>query len=91
MAGLSVQYNKIIARDVDLGARFADLHADIVVDKTGRVRVLADKIRLNCALDSLGNDVLEAIEDFLSKDKDLVKRFGKLQTKVRRHLAERAG
>ena len=91
MVDLSVQYNRIIARDVDLGARFADMHADIVVDKSGRVQVLADKIRLNCDLDSLGNDVLEAIEDFLSKDKDFIKRFGKLQTKIHRHLAESAG
>jgi hypothetical protein len=32
MVDLSVLYNRIIARDVDLGARFADMHADIVVD-----------------------------------------------------------
>ena len=44
MARLSVQYNRIIVHDVDLGARFADLHADIVVDKTCRVQVLAENI-----------------------------------------------
>jgi hypothetical protein len=91
MVDLSVLYNRIIARGVDLGTRFADMHADIVVDKTGRVQVLADKMRLNIGLDSLGNDLLEAIEDFLSKDKDFIKRFGKLQTKIHRHLAESAG
>ena len=89
MVDLSVLYNRIIARDVDLGARFADMHADIIVDKTGRVQVLADKMRLNCALDSLGNDVLEAIEDLLNKDKDLAEQFWKLKAKVHRHLAER--
>jgi hypothetical protein len=91
MARLSVQYNRIIVHDVDLGARFADLHADIVVDKTCRVQVLAEKMRLNCDLDSLWKDVFEAIEDLLSKDTDLAKRFGKFQTKIHRHLAERAG
>lgn len=89
MVELSVQYNRITAHNVDLGARFADLHADIVVDKIGRVHVMAEKVRLNCDLDSMGNDVLEAIEDLLNKDKDLSERFGKLKSKVHRHLAER--
>ena len=89
MVELSVQYNRIMVHNVDLGARFADLHADIVVDKVGRVQVLAEKMRLNCDLDAMGNDVLEAIEDLLNKDKDLAERFGKLKAKVHRHLAER--
>jgi hypothetical protein len=89
MVEVSVQYNRIIAHDVNLGERFADLHGDVMVDKTGRVQVLAEKMRLNCDLDSLGNDVLEAIEDLLSKDNELAKRFHKLKTRVHRHLAER--
>jgi hypothetical protein len=74
---------------VDLGARFADLHADIAVDKIGRVQVQAEKMRLNCDFDIIEKDVLEAIEDLLNKDKDLAERFGKLKAKVHRRLAER--
>jgi len=88
MARISVQNNRIVAHDIDLGARFADLHADIAVDKVGRVQVLAEKVRFYCDLDSIGPDVLAAIEDLLSKDKDYAKAFRKLKKKVERLVVE---
>ena len=87
---ISVQNNRIVAHDVDLGASFADLYADIAVDKVGRVQVLAEKVRFYCDLDSIAIDVLAAIDDLLSKDKDYGKAFWKLKKKVERLVAERA-
>ena len=91
MVRISVQNNRIIAHDVDLGASFADLHADIAVDKVGRVQVLAKKVQFYCDLDSIGNDVLSAIGDFLNKGKDYGKTFGNIKIKVDRLLATRVG
>ena len=88
---ITVQNNRIIAYDIELGARFAGLHADIAVDKVGRVQVLAKKVQFYCDLDSIGNDVLGAIEDFLNKGKDYGKTFWKLKKKVERLLAKRVG
>ena len=87
MVRISVQNNRIVAHDIDLDARFADLHADIAVDKVGRVQVLAEKVRFYCDLDSIGIDVLVAIDDLLSKDKDYGKAFWKLKKKVERLVA----
>ena len=86
MVELSVQHNRITAHNADLSARFGDLHADIVVDKTGRVQVLAERMRFYSDVDAIGKDVLEAIEDLLNKDKDLAIRFRKLKAKIHRHL-----
>ena len=91
MVRISVQNNRIIAHDIDLGRSFADLHADIAVDKVGRVQVLAEKVRFYCDLDSIGNDVLRAVGDFLSESKDYGKAFWKLKRKVDRLLAKRVG
>ncbi len=88
MVRITVQNNRIVAHDIDLDARFANLHADIAVDKVGRVQVLAEKVRFYCDdLDSIGIDVLVAIDDLLSKDKDYGKAFWKLKKKVERLVA----
>jgi hypothetical protein len=87
MLRVSVQHNRVVLRDVDLGERFADLHADVAVDKYGRVQLLTEKMKFYCSLDSLGNDVLEAIRDILSKDESLARPFRKIGRKIDRHLA----
>ena len=88
MVRITVQSNRIVAHDIDLDARFANLHADIAVDKVGRVQVLAEKVRFYCDdLDSIGIDVLVAIDDLLGKDKDYGKAFWKLKKKVERLVA----
>jgi len=89
MVWISVQNNRIIAHDIDLGTSFADLHADIAVDKVGRVQVLAEKVRFYCDLASMGIDVLAAINDLLDKEEDYRKAFSKLKKKVDRLVAER--
>lgn len=91
MARISVHNNRIIVHDIDLGASFADLRADIAVDKVGRVQVLAERMRFYCDLDSMRNDVLGAIGDFLKQDEGYGKVFGNLKRKVDRLLAKRVG
>jgi hypothetical protein len=88
MLRVTVQYNRVVVHDVDLGARFAGLHADVAVDKYGRVQVLTEKEKFYCSLDSMGYDVFEAIRDLLSKDESLARQFRKLKRKIDRHLAK---
>jgi hypothetical protein len=86
---ISVQNNRIVVHDLDLGPTYANLHADVAVDKVGRVQVLAQKVRFYCDLDSMGTDVLAAIKDLLDKEEDYRKAFSKLKKKVDRLVAER--
>ncbi len=87
---VSVQNSRIIVHDVDLGASFADMHADVAVDKVGRVLVVARKVRLYSDLDSIGVGILAAISDILGKDKNYGKTFWRLKKKVDRLVAEKA-
>jgi hypothetical protein len=76
--------------DVDLGARFAGLRADVAVDRVGRVLVATGKVRFYSDLNSIGVDVPAAISETLEKNENYGKTFWRLKKKVDRLVADRA-
>jgi hypothetical protein len=64
-----VRYNSVYLKNASLGKGFADMAADLIVDKLGRVKVyVGSKLSFYTDLDHLPFEILDAISKGLEKE-----------------------
>ena len=65
-----VRHNSVYLKNANLGKGFADMIADLIVDKYGRVKVIGSKLSFYTDLDHLPFEILDAISKRLEKEAD---------------------
>jgi len=64
-----VRHNSVYLKNASLGKGFADMAADLIVDKLGRVKVyVGSKLSFYTDLDHLPFEILDAISKGLEKE-----------------------
>ena len=65
-----VRYNRVYLKNANLGKGFADIIADLILDKYGKVKVIGSKLSFHTDLDHLPFEILDAISKRLEKEAD---------------------
>ena len=63
-----VRHNNVYLKNANLGKGFADMTADLILDKYGRVKVIGSKLSFYTDLDHLPFEILDAISKRLEKE-----------------------
>ena len=64
---ITIKHNTVFLENVKLGKSFADIVADLIVDKYGRVKIITNKTSFYTDLDNLPYETLNAIARVLEK------------------------
>jgi len=83
-----VRYNSVYLKNASLGKGFADMAADLIVDKLGRVKVyVGSKLSFYTDLDHLPFEILDAISKGLEKEASN-RILERIKEKIQRRLNE---
>ena len=63
-----VRHNRVYLKRANLGKGFADITADLILDKYGRVKVIGSKLSFHTDLDHLPFEMLDTISQRLEKE-----------------------
>ena len=63
-----VRHNRVYLKSANLGKGFADITADLILDKYGRVKVIGSKLSFHIDLDHLPLEILDTISQRLEKE-----------------------
>jgi len=63
-----VRHNRVYLKSANLGKGFADITADLILDKYGRVKVIGSKLSFHIDLDHLPFEILDTISQRLEKE-----------------------
>ena len=63
-----VRHNRVYLKSANLGKGFADITADLILDKYGRVKVVGSKLSFHIDLDHLPFEILDTISQRLEKE-----------------------
>ena len=83
-----VRHNSVYLKNASLGKGFADMAADLIVDKLGRVKVyVGSKLSFYTDLDHLPFEILDAISKGLEKEASN-RILERIKEKIQRRLNE---